>query len=69
VSDYYGVTPEEIDKTVVFSTDITLYKPETEEEKSFTICMIWHLLLMQMVVDEEEKELIEKYAVRFDVSL
>jgi uncharacterized tellurite resistance protein B-like protein len=66
-SDYYGVSPEEIQE-VVFSTDITLYKPETKEEK---IILLYDLALIAWAdggIDEGEKELLEKFAVRFDVS-
>lgn len=66
-SDYYGVSPEEIQE-VVFSTDITLYKPETKEEK---IILLYDLALIAWAdggIDEGEKGLLEKFAVRFDVS-
>jgi uncharacterized tellurite resistance protein B-like protein len=66
--DYYKLTPEEIDKTII-SGDIVFYKPETEEEKVLYLYDLALIACANDVVDEEEKLLLKRYAIKFDVAL
>jgi uncharacterized tellurite resistance protein B-like protein len=66
--DYYQLTPEEIDKTII-SGDIVFYKPETEEERVLYLYDLALIAYANGVVDEEEKLLLKKYAIKFDVAL
>jgi uncharacterized tellurite resistance protein B-like protein len=64
---HYDLQPEELNQLIV-SGDITFYKPEKEEER---IAYLYDLALVAVSdgeISATERILLEKYAMKFDVS-
>ena len=65
--EHYDLQPEELNQLIV-SGDITFYKPEKEEER---IAYLYDLALVAVSdgeISATERILLEKYAIKFDVS-
>ena len=64
--EFYGVTPETMDR-LVFSDEILFYIPQTEEERVLYLYDVALIAWADGKVVDEERALMERLALRFDV--